>query len=128
MRNPHTKGKHDMAAHAKAEFIAHNNFPEKDRSRHDRRKKDVRKAIRKKKIAEKIYGYEWYDNLNEYSKGKVHCSCAMCSGASKTNTKALRTKGHGKRPGSSSIGTTNHRNGKNWTVADLKKIERMKEE
>ena len=117
-----------MAAHTKAEFIAHNNFPEKDRSRHTRRKKDAHKAIRKQKIAQEVYSYEWYDNLHEYSKGKIHCSCPMCSGASKTNTKALRTKGHGKKPGSASIGTTNHRNGKNWTVADLRKIKSMEGE
>lgn len=117
-----------MAANPVFEHVARTQFPEKDRSRHTRRKKDAHKAIRKQKIAQEVYSYEWYDNLHEYSKGKIHCSCPICSGASKTNTKALRTKGHGKKPGSSSVGTTNHRNGKNWTVADLKKIERMKEE
>lgn len=29
----------------------------------------------------------WYDNLHQYSKNKIHCSCGMCSAYHKTNNK-----------------------------------------
>lgn len=75
------------------------------RDRGWRRKKDFNKAQRKKNIdlATTYYNYKeinnifcpWqkftqyglYDNLHQYSKNKIHCSCAYCS--SKT-----RNKGH----------------------------------
>lgn len=75
------------------------------RDRGWRRKKDFVKAKRKKNIdlATTYYNYKeinnifcpWqyctqyglYDNLHQYSKNKIHCSCAYCS--SKT-----RNKGH----------------------------------
>lgn len=75
------------------------------RDRGWRRKKDFSKAQRKKDIdlATTYYHYKeinnifcpWqycvqyglYDNLHQYSKNKIHCSCAYCS--SKT-----RNKGH----------------------------------
>ena len=39
-----------------------------------------RKALRKRRIAREIYSYgnyicEYYDNLHQYSKNKIHCSC-----------------------------------------------------
>ena len=37
-----------------------------------------RKALRKRRIAREICGWEMYDNLHQYSKNKVHCSCPMC--------------------------------------------------
>ena len=42
-----------------------------------------RKALRKQKIAKMIYGailpgWEYYDNLHQYSKNKIHCSCPLC--------------------------------------------------
>ncbi len=43
-----------------------------------RRHNDWKKAIRKHDICEKHYGFEWYDNLHQYSKNKIHCSCPMC--------------------------------------------------
>lgn len=50
-----------------------------------------RKALRKRRIAENIYykgkEHPYYDNLHQYSKNKIHCSCPDCS--SKT-----RNKGH----------------------------------
>lgn len=46
------------------------------------------KALRKYRINKAIgYGL-WYDNLHEYSKGKIHCSCSLCR--SKTNNKNKR--------------------------------------
>ena len=37
-----------------------------------------KKALRKQKIAKKLYGGERFDNLHQYSKNKVHCSCQLC--------------------------------------------------
>ena len=48
------------------------------RTRAERRKNDYNKAIRKKDIADS-YGNNLYDNLHQYSKNKVHCSCPLCS-------------------------------------------------
>ena len=37
----------------------------------------------KKKIAEEVYyhgkEFPYYDNLHQYSKNKIHCSCLLCS-------------------------------------------------
>lgn len=54
----------------------------------ENRRRSILKALRKRRIAEKIYGflhgeYAYYDNLHQYSKNKIHCSCPMC--AQKTN-------------------------------------------
>ena len=43
-----------------------------------KRKADFTKAIRKQKICKTMYGFDWYDNLHQYSKNKIHCSCGMC--------------------------------------------------
>lgn len=54
-------------------------FPMKDRSaRGERRKTNLRKAERKRNISKHVYGFSWYDNLHQYSKNKVHCSCNLC--------------------------------------------------
>lgn len=47
-------------------------------------------AVRKKKLSETHYWnreHPYYDNLHQYSKNKIHCSCAGCS-------KKTRNKGH----------------------------------
>lgn len=78
------------------------------RTRAERRKIDYKKAIRKKNICEHIYGldeYVYYDNLHQYSKNKIHCSCPMCT--KKTNN-------------SSSWGMK-----RNYTHADRVKIDSM---
>ena len=49
------------------------------RTRAERRKNDFNKAIRKKNIAERHYGFAYYDNTHQYSKNKIHCSCPLCS-------------------------------------------------
>ena len=97
---------------------------EKNR-RAERRKQDIRKAKRKKRIAENAGGIR-YDNLHEYSKNKIHCSCPMCSGMSKTNSKKIN-KGGAKpqSPRRIGFGTTNHRNGKNYKISEIRKIEQM---
>ena len=43
-----------------------------------KRKLNVTKALRKQAISKDIYHMDWYDNLHQYSKNKVHCSCGMC--------------------------------------------------
>ena len=44
-------------------------------------RREVRnKAIRRKKrIRHEVYGYSWYPHDGQYSKGKIHCSCAICT-------------------------------------------------
>lgn len=38
------------------------------------------KAIcRKKRICNEIGDFDWYPFDGQYSKGKIHCSCAMCT-------------------------------------------------
>ena len=51
--------------------------------RGERRKINFSHAVRKKKI-DSQYPYNvnhpYYDNLHQYSKNKIHCSCPLCSG------------------------------------------------
>ena len=72
------------------------------------RKKSFAKAKRKQNICKKCYGWEYYNNLHQYSKNKIHCSCSSCR-----ITTAKRSWCGG------------HRKGKNWKHSDLKKINRM---
>lgn len=73
-----------------------------------------KKALRKKRIAEEIYfdskEHPYYDNLHQYSKNKIHCSCPLCS--SKT-----RNKGRRKRK--------NYNPSLNYSHSDIIKIESM---
>lgn len=78
------------------------------RHRGNRRKQDAAKAIRKRKLAKELYQLDWYDNLHEYSKGKIHCSCPMC-----------RAKTNGKK--NIKTGSTSN----NWKRSDLLKIAAM---
>lgn len=55
------------------------------RTKAEKRKNDFKKAIRKKNIAEQNYGFSYYDNVHQYSKNKIHCSCPMCSTKTKNN-------------------------------------------
>lgn len=84
-----------------------------------------RKAKYKKHIAEDIYGWEWYHNLHQYSKNKVHCSCPCCS--AKTNTAKYKSRGPvdpNRHHSMKSSGTSK----KNWRFSDLKKIAYMKQQ
>lgn len=49
------------------------------KSKAERRYKDLTKALRKRDICRKVYDWEWYDNLHQYSKNKIHCSCPLCA-------------------------------------------------
>lgn len=45
------------------------------RTRAERRHRNVCKALRKQHMAK-----DFYDNLHQYSKNKIHCSCPQCRG------------------------------------------------
>lgn len=79
----------------------------------EKRHNDWRKAIRKRKIVNEVYKESegWYDNLHQYSKNKIHCSCPICS--AKTGKRKNRTIGEG---------------GKNWSISDERRIEEMEEQ
>ena len=85
------------------------------RTRAERRYLNKKKALRKRWITRNAYSsysidmQEYYDNLHQYSKNKIHCSCPMCS--SKTNNRGrLKWYGIGRR---------------NWKHSDLIKINRL---
>ena len=35
-------------------------------------------ATRKQWTAKHCYGWDYYGNLHQYSKNKIHCSCPLC--------------------------------------------------
>lgn len=82
----------------------------------ENRRRSILKALRKRKIDQEIYCYYYrdgggfYDNLHQYSKNKIHCSCPMCS--AKT-----RNKGHSRHKGMVP--------GINYKISDVKKIQRL---
>ena len=83
------------------------------RNEAEKRHNDWRKAIRKRNIVRDIYGWNegWYDNLHQYSKNKIHCSCPLC--ASKTRGKTVKKTGGP---------------GENWSIQDEKRIEEMNDQ
>ena len=58
----------------------------KSKRRALRRKNNYCKASRKRKIALNVNGIT-YDNLHQYSKNKIHCSCPLCSFNHKKKTR-----------------------------------------
>ena len=64
------------------------------RSRAYNRDVSKRKALRKKRISDNFWphasDYPYYDNLHQYSKNKIHCSCPMCSPKTKNKGKRAR--------------------------------------
>ena len=86
----------------------------------ENRRRSILKALRKRRIDGEIYSYldrgnfarehGFYDNLHQYSKNKIHCSCPMCS--AKT-----RNKGHSRHKGMTP--------GINYKISDLKKVQRL---
>jgi len=81
------------------------------RNRAEKRHNDWKKAIRKRKIVKEVYCWnnELYDNLHQYSKNKIHCSCPFCR--AKTAKKKQVWSG-----------------GKNWPAADERRIEEMEDQ
>lgn len=64
-----------------------------------------RHAIRKRRIAREVYkswhwheyNWDYYPNLHQFSKNKIHCSCPFCS--AKTRNKGKRRQNaHGFSP------------------------------
>ena len=78
----------------------------------EKRHNDYKKAIRKRRIDRETkpsrWEHDWYDNLHQYSKNKIHCSCSMCS--AKTNNKGRYAYFSG------SI---------NWSIRDRRQLEEM---
>ena len=81
----------------------------------------IRKALRKRRLAREIYhswgssDQEYYDNLHQFSKNKIHCSCPCCS----TKT---RNKGHRRyKPG-------NYNRNLNYKASELCRLLAMDEE
>lgn len=71
-----------------------------------RRKRDYHACIRKRnRDATRNLPSPWYGNLHEYSKGKIHCSCPLCS---------CKTRQKGKRD--------------YWPIRDQKRRESMETE
>ena len=69
------------------------------------------KAIRKRRIASQYwYGveYPYYDNLHQYSKNKIHCSCPWCSAKTRNKGKRRYHKG-------------NYNRALNYKASDLRK-------
>lgn len=68
------------------EYMGYTDPPEfrpKDRSRAEHRRKDIVHARRRRDKDRSLRGHslffeDWYGNLHEYSKGKIHCSCPIC--------------------------------------------------
>ena len=77
------------------------------RTRAERRFLDFLKARRKRKICLEVYWdhEDWYDNLHQYSKNKIHCSCPICSHKTKNKN------GYGPK--------------KCWLAQDRKRIDEM---
>lgn len=60
----------------------------------EKRHNDWHKALRKRKIDRFLcssWNVDWYDNLHQYSKNKIHCSCPLCN--AKTNSKKAGKRG-----------------------------------
>lgn len=76
----------------------------------EKRHLDYIKAIRKRRIDHEVDPNfpDWYNNLHQYSKNKIHCSCPMCS--QKTNNKG--------RKGNWEPSTT-------WSIADRRKLDEL---
>ena len=86
----------------------------------ERRHNDWRKAIRKRNIdhdTQGSIGHDWYDNLHQYSKNKIRCSCGICKRFNKTNNKGHRR-----------YISRNYAPSKNWSIADEKRITEMKDQ
>ena len=77
-----------------------------------------RKALSRRQLARKIYPHDdrdYYDNLHQYSKNKIHCSCPMCS----TKT---RNKGHRRNK------SGNYNRNLNYKASELRRLLAMDEE
>ena len=67
----------------------------KNRSKEYNRHKSLVKAKRKQKISRSIYSSafwsgDYYNNLHQYSKNKIHCSCGLCSAKTRNKSESRR--------------------------------------
>ena len=77
-----------------------------------KRKKELDKDIHLRSWYGNVYGQPWYDNLHQYSKNTIFCSCHMCS--VKTRNKGKRRHLYG-----------NYAPSINYSYADIRKMMRM---
>ena len=49
-----------------------------------------KKNRRKKRISNSVYGFDWYPNTGQYSKGKIHCGCGLCKFGKKYGLPTIR--------------------------------------
>lgn len=56
----------------------------------EKRHNDWWKAIRKRNLDRELDNSpnhsDWYNNLHQYSKNKIHCSCPLCAAKRRTNS------------------------------------------
>lgn len=83
----------------------------------ENRRISILKALRKRRIDKHVFWHSklteypgMYDNLHQYSKNKVHCSCPMCS---------VKTRNKGRRD------RKNYSPSINYKHSDIKKVQRM---
>jgi hypothetical protein len=86
----------------------------------ENRRGSILKALRKRRIDHEVYSYYYrdfdggyYNNLHQYSKNKIHCSCPQCS--AKTRNKGSKTH-KGMSPGI------------NYKISDIRKIQKLEYE
>lgn len=53
------------------------------RTRAERRKNNINHIKKKKNLVHSFMGSDWYKHDGQYSKGKIHCSCPLCTGKKK---------------------------------------------
>ena len=69
------------------------------------------KALRKRNISNRVYGFDVYENLHQYSKNQIHCSCPCCS-------EKTKNKGHRRQKG-------NYNRSVNYKHSDKIKIDKL---
>lgn len=84
----------------------------KDMSRAKRRKNNFRKAKHKAYLDKHVSWCPMYNNLHQYSKNKIHCSCPWCSPKTKRRSKS-KSWGPGRY---------------NYKISDQRKVDRMEDE
>ena len=100
-------------------------------NRGDRKHVDDMAVLRKVRIVHMLNDYWVYPAYGYYRKGKIHCSCPICS--AKTNATLNKSRGavdqatdtdrnkHGRR-----LPCTNKRYGrKNYKSSDMRKVDRL---
>lgn len=96
------------------------------KNRGNRRYQTYLKSKRKENIVHNLNNYWHYKHFGQYRKGKIHCSCAMCS--AKTNTNINKSNGPVCNiiTYTNRLSVTNHRKGKkNYKISDIKKLEKL---